>query len=184
MSTRKQPPKAAKKKKPEAAYAEFMARAYVMEVDASERYADFADQMEVHNNLDVARLFRKLSQIEGLHAKRILEEMGWKQPPRALLAWRWDGEPEPPETATVTDLHYLMQPWHALEIGLKNERRAQKFFERLVRSASIPAAVKKVAAEMAEEEREHVRLILDWMKRVPKPEPGWDRDPDPPVYSD
>ena len=37
---------------------------------------------------------------------------------------------------------------------------------------------------MAEEEREHVRLIRDWMKRVPKPEPGWDRDPDPPVYSD
>jgi len=118
-----------------------------------------------------------------LHAKRILEEMGWKQPPRALLAWRWD-DAEPPETAAVTDLHYRMQPWHALEIGLKNERRAQRFFERLVRSASIPAAVKKVAAEMAEEEREHVRLILDWMKRVPKPESDWDRDPDPPVYSD
>jgi rubrerythrin len=183
MTTRKKSRKPAAGKKLDAAYAEFMARAYVMEVDASERYADFADQMEVHNNIEVAQLFRKLSRIEGLHAKRILQEMGWKQPPRALLAWRWD-DAEPPETAAVTDLHYLMQPWHALEIGLKNERRAQRFFERLMRSASIPAAVKKVAAEMAEEEREHVRLILDWMKRVPKPEPGWDRDPDPPVYSD
>ncbi|HKI63466.1 MAG TPA: ferritin family protein [Burkholderiales bacterium] len=171
------------KKKPKAAFAEFMARAYVMEVDASDRYADFADQMEVHNNLEVAQLFRKLSHIEGLHAKRILEEMGWKQPPRALLAWRWD-DVEPPETAAVTDLHYLMQPWHALEIALKNERRAEKFFARIVRSVKTPAAVKKIAAEMAEEEREHVRLIRDWMKRVPKPEPGWDRDPDPPVYSD
>jgi len=171
-------------KKSDAAYAEFMARAYAMEMDASERYADFADQMEVHNNLEVAALFRKLSHVEGLHAKRILEEMGWKQPPRALLAWRWNDEPEPPETAAVTDVHYLMQPWHALQIGLKNERRAQKFFEQLVRSASVPAAVKKVASEMAEEEREHVRLIQEWLKRVPKPEPGWDRDPDPPVYSD
>jgi rubrerythrin len=160
---------AGKKKKPNAAFAEFMARAYVMEVDASERYSDFADQMEVHNNLEVAQLFRKLSHIEGLHAKRILEEMGWKQPP---------------QTGAVTDLHYLMQPWHALEIALKNERRAEKFFARIVRSVKTPPAVKKIAAEMAEEEREHVRLIRDWMKRVPKPEPGWDRDPDPPVYSD
>ena len=54
----------ARKKKPDAAFAQFMARAYVMEIDASERYADFADQMEVHNNLDVAQLFRKLSRIE------------------------------------------------------------------------------------------------------------------------
>ena len=37
---------AGKKKKPDAAFADFMARAYVMEIDASERYADFADQME------------------------------------------------------------------------------------------------------------------------------------------
>lgn len=175
--------KAGKKKKSDPAFAEFMTRAYVMEVDASERYADFADQMEVHNNLEVAQLFRKLARIEGLHAKRILKEMGWKKPPQALLAWRWD-DAEPPETASVTDLHYLMQPWHALEIALKNERRAERFFARIVRSAKTPASVKKVAAEMAGEEREHVRLIRDWMKRVPKPEPGWDRDPDPPVYSD
>jgi rubrerythrin len=173
-----------KKKKPAAGYAEFMARAYVMEMDASERYADFADQMEVHNNPDVAELFRKLSHIEGLHAQRILEEMGWKQPPRALLTWRWDEESEPPETAPVTELHYLMQPWHALELGLKNERRALKFFERLVKTSGVPTAVKTVAKEMAHEEREHVRLIEQWMKRVPKPEPGWDRDPDPPVNSD
>ena len=100
--------KAGKKKKSNAAFAEFMTRAYVMEVDASERYADFADQMEVHNNLEVAQLFRKLARIEGLHAKRILQEMGWKKPPQALPEWRWD-EAEPPETAAVTDLHYLIK---------------------------------------------------------------------------
>lgn len=171
------------KNKPDAAYAEFMARAYVMETDASERYADFADQMEVHNNPEVAELFRKLSHIEALHARRILEQMGWKQPPQAPLSWRWN-DAEPPETAPVTELHYLMQPWHALEIGLKNERRAQKFFERLAKSKTAPAAVRKVAAEMAVEEAEHVRLIQEWMARVPKPQPDWDRDPDPPVYSD
>jgi hypothetical protein len=33
---------------------------------------------------------------------------------------------------------------------------------------------------MAAEEAEHVRLIKEWMKRVQRPEAGWDEDPDPP----
>jgi hypothetical protein len=33
---------------------------------------------------------------------------------------------------------------------------------------------------MAAEEAGHVSLIEEWMKRVPKPAPGWDEDPDPP----
>ncbi len=191
MSTRKAFTKAAAKKKrvtgrarPAAGpYADFMARAYVMEVDAAERYADFADQMDVHNNPEVAELFRKLSRIEALHAKRILEEMGWKQPPHALLAWRWD-EPEPPETTAHTEVHYLMQPYHALQLALGNEQRAEKFLARIARAPKTPPEVKRAAAEMAGEEREHVRLIEDWMKRVPKPAKDWDRDPDPPVLGD
>jgi hypothetical protein len=33
---------------------------------------------------------------------------------------------------------------------------------------------------MAGEEREHVRLIREWLQRVPQPKAGWDEDPDPP----
>ena len=55
---------------PENQYADFMARAYTMELEAVERYAQFAEQMDVHNNREVAELFRKLSAIEALHAKR------------------------------------------------------------------------------------------------------------------
>jgi hypothetical protein len=36
---------------------------------------------------------------------------------------------------------------------------------------------------MATEEAEHVRLIQEWMKRVPRPGAGWDEDPDPPCTS-
>ena len=162
-------------------YAQFMARAYAMETDAAERYADFADQMDVHNNPEVAELFRKLSSIEALHAKRILDEMGWKQPPRAPLAW---DEAEPPETTAHTELHYLMQPYHALQLALRNEQRAEQFFARIARARKAPPEVRRAATELAEEEREHVRLIREWMKRVPKPEKDWDRDPDPPGLSD
>ena len=164
------------------AYADFMARAYAMEIDAAERYAEFADQMEVHNNLEVAQLFRKLSGIEGLHARQIMQKLGWPQMPEPVYAMQWESA-EPPETAPVTALHYRMQPYHALEIALGNEKRAEKFLAGIARSPRTPAEVKKLAAEMAAEEREHIRLIRDWMKRVPKADPDWSRDQDPPLQA-
>ena len=162
-------------------YDDFMARAYTMELEATERYAQFAEQLDTHNNREVAQMFRKLAEVEALHAKRILEEMGWPSVPLLPPAYAWEGEA--PETAPFDSLHYLMQPWHALEIALRCELQAQKYFEQIAASGA-PPEVSKAAAEMAEEEREHVRLIRDWMKRVPRPAPGWDEDPDPPSITE
>ena len=159
-------------------YDDFMARAYAMELEANERYAQFADQLDTHNNREVSQMFRKLSEVEALHAKRILEEMRWPTTPALPPAYAWETA-EAPETAAFDQLHYLMQPMHALEIALKCELQAQKYFEDIAASKA-PATVRKAAAEMADEEREHVRLIRDWMKRVPPPRPGWDEDLDPP----
>ena len=161
---------------------DFMSRAYAMELEATERYAQFAEQLDTHNNREVAQLFRKLSQIEGLHAKRILEEMRWPSVPALPPAFAWEST-EAPETAPFDALHYLMQPYHALQLALKNEQRAQKHFEGIVASKA-PKKVRAAAAEMAEEEREHVRLIKEWLARVPKPAAGWDEDPDPPRMSE
>jgi len=156
---------------------DFMARAYAMELEATERYAQFAEQLDTHNNREVAELFRKLSHIESLHAKRILEEMGWPSLPALPPAYAWES-PEGPETAPPDAVHYLMQPYHALEIALRCELQAQQYFEGIA-AGEAPPSVRKAAVEMADEEREHVRLIRDWLKRVPEPGPGWDEDPDP-----
>jgi rubrerythrin len=174
--------KAAGKTAPVASASEFMAHAYAMEAEAAERYAEFADSMEVHNNRDVAELFRKLSRIEQLHADQILEQMGWKQSPVSPADVRWQGA-EGPETADPTELHYLMQPYHALQIALHNEKRARDFFGHLAKIATN-AGVRKGALEMQEEEAEHVRLIEEWLKRTPQPDPNWETDQDPPVLSD
>lgn len=174
---------ARRKPLPGKAYADFMAQAYAMEIDAAERYTEFADQMEVHNNPDVSQLFRKLAQIEGLHAKQILREMGWTEMPKPVYAMQW-ADAEPPETAPHDALHYRMLPWHALAIALENERRAEQYLDNIARATRTPAPVRRLAREMAAEEREHIRLIEDWMKRVPRPGPDWNRDPDPPVHSD
>jgi rubrerythrin len=161
-----------------AQYADFMSRAYSMELEAVERYTQFAEQLETHNNRDVAQLFRKLADIESLHAKRILEEMRWPSMPALPPAYAWEGA-EAPETAPFDSLHYLMQPWHALEIALRCEREAQKYYDGIAASRA-PKQVRDAAREMAAEEAEHVRLIKAWMARVPKPQAGWEDDPDPP----
>lgn len=162
---------------------EFMTQALVMEIEAAQRYAEFADAMETHNNLEVAALFRKMAGIEAKHAEQIMAEMGWTAPPqpqRGVTPWE---DFEAPETTPGDEVHYLMQPYHALELALANEQRAERFFARLARAATS-ASVRKAARELQAEEREHVALVRAWMKRVPKPRADWANDPDPPVYTD
>ena len=164
------------------AYADFMAQAYTMELEATERYAQFAEQLDTHNNREVAEMFRKLSKIEALHAKRILDEMGWPSLPALPAAFAWE-EGEGPESAPLDAIHYLMQPWHALQLALACEQRAQKHFEGIA-AGKAPKKVRAAATEMAGEEGEHVRLIEAWIARVPQPSADWDHDPDPPRMSE
>ena len=167
--------------KPPRTVEEFMAFAWAMEVEAADRYAELAEQMDTHHNREVSELFARLARIEGKHRDQIAARMGWTSPPDSAV-FRWE-TPEGPETTDYGELHYLMQPWHALKLAEHNERRAVEFFERFA-AARVPAAVQAAAREMAEEEREHVRLVQEWLARVPPPEPGWDEDLDPPAVAD
>ena len=163
---------------------EFMALALMMENEAAERYAELADAMEMHNNREVADLFRRMANIEGRHAQRIMAEMGWREAPPAPPAGAaaWPGF-EGPETTPSGDVHYLMLPYQALELALAGEERAEQFFARLAQFADV-ASVREAACELRDEEREHVALVKAWMKKVPQPTSDWADDPDPPRYTD
>jgi rubrerythrin len=160
----------------------FMSQALAMELEAAQRYSELADMMEVHNNREVMELFRKMSVIEGKHARQIMDEMGWKDAPAGARAPRWQGF-ESPETIPGDEAHYLMTPWHALELALAAEQRAEAFFAHLV-SVAVAEPVRKAALELQEEEREHVELIKAWMSKVPQPAGDWADDPDPPRYDE
>ncbi len=161
-----------------ATLAELMAMALAIEVEAAERYGELADAMETHNNAEVAALFRRMQEIEGKHAQTIRAEIGRHDvplpPPRG---------PEAPETAPFDEVHYLMQPYHALEIALAAEERAERFFTDLARVATVES-VREAARELAAEEREHVELVRQWMLKVPAPDSDWAVDPDPPRQND
>ena len=162
---------------------EFMAQALAMENEAVERYSEFADAMEMHNNREVAALFRTMAGYERKHAEQIMAEMGWKEVPEPLAGnINWPGF-EAPETAPSDEVHYLMQPWHALRLALAAEQRAEAFFGELARATSDDS-VRRAALEMQAEEHEHVELVRAWLAKVPVPDGDWATDPDPPRYLD
>lgn len=161
---------------------EFMVLALAMEREAAERYTDLADTLEAHNNRDVAALFRRMADYEKRHAEQITAQMGWSAPPPVPATLKWPGA-EAPEAAPIDAVHYLMQPWHALQLALAAEQRAERFFAELVRTAQ-DEAVRDAAERLRREEAEHVALVRQWLAQVPQPSGDWDLDPDPPRYND
>ena len=159
--------------------AELLARACAMEAEAAERYGELADQLELHGNGEVASLFRRLASVERRHAEAIaqdLERRGiTRMPQKALAAPGQEGL----ETASSESLHYLMTPYHALKIALENEEHALAYFTELA-GRDGPEDFRRLADEFAEEEREHVKLVREWLARVPQPAEDWSSDPDEP----
>lgn len=156
-----------------------LAHAYAIEEDAHERYTVLADQMEVHNNPELAAMFRKLADIERLHAEKIRERAsGMELPHMAPWDFNWL-DAESPESSDLMEAHYLMTPHQALALALEGEQRAFRFFEQLAKRTS-DNDIRKLAEEFAGEEREHIRIVEDLMTRYPEADEDWDDDFDPP----
>jgi len=157
---------------------DLLAHARDMEAEAAERYNDLADQMEVHNNHEVARLFRKLAEIEAKHIAAV-EAMGDGLDLPELKPWEHAWEGESPEAPEGDEVHYLMTPYHVISIALRHEKIAVDFFEGVVANSTDPK-LSEAANRLADDERGHVILLEEWLARFPKPDEGWDHDPDPP----
>ncbi len=163
--------------------AELLAHSLAIETEAAERYACLADQMEVHNNPEVAKLFRKMAEIEAMHIDHVHQlSAGVELPHIPPWEYQWQ-DPESPEAPHDGDAHYLMTPYHAIELALRSEQRAADFFAAVAGSQTTEE-VREMATRLAEEEREHVRLLEQWLARLPRPDEDWDEDLDPPNLPD
>lgn len=159
---------------------DLLALAYQIEIDAVERYKLLADQMETHNNPALVKVFRDLARAEGIHGEEIRRLAGdFDVVSHARRTARF-GRSESPEEAALDSAHYLMTPWHALQLSLAGEKRALAYFSRIVETAT-DAKVKALAAELVEEETEHVNLVNRLLLRYPRPNDSWAEDPDPPA---
>ena len=151
---------------------QLMAQAHALECESEQRYLELADILAIHNNREVADLFRSIAAQEGEHAAQIRQRMGWDgtSPHPARIS---------PSLPDLDRVHYLMQPWHVIQIALESERKAHAFFGQLA-AACEPGALREAARELQAEEAGHVALLEEWLDRVPVPTADWDHDPDPP----
>jgi rubrerythrin len=160
--------------------ADLFAAAYRIETDAVERYTLLADQMETHNNAGLAAMFRDLARAEGLHAqeiRRLAGDLDVAKYASELPAWQ---SGDSPEQADLASAHYMMTPWHALQMALAGEERALAFFQSIAESAE-DAGIKAMAEEFVNEETEHVELCHRLLRKHPAPPDSWADDLDPPV---
>ncbi|MFQ6003943.1 MAG: ferritin family protein [Woeseia sp.] len=163
--------------------AELLVHALVIELEAVQSYKELAAQMEQCGNSEVADVFAQMSKLEAAHAKKIREKAGdMALPELAPWEYRWPGL-EAPENVDVSNIHYLMTPHQALELALDNEVNALAFFEAIA-DGCTDKRVRSLAREFAEDERQHVAWMEDWLTKYPEPPSDWDYDPDPPAEID
>ena len=158
--------------------ADLLAVAYQIEVDAVDRYTMLADQMESHNNPELAAVFRDLARAEGIHAAEIRRTAGdLDVAARANTVATWKTT-ESPEAVELGAAHYLMTRREALQLALAGEQRALAFFQMVVASVSDPG-IKELAGTFVNEETEHVELCQRLLKKYPASEATAPFDPDP-----
>jgi rubrerythrin len=160
--------------------ADLLAIAYQIEIDAVERYNLLADQMETHNNPELVKVFRDLARAEGIHGeeiRRLAGDIDVVTHARRIAKFE---RSESPEEADLSSAHYMMTPWHALQLALDGEKRALAYFTSIVEATKDPK-VKAMAAELVKEEAEHVSLVHRLLRRYPPPSDSWADDLDPPV---
>jgi len=158
---------------------EFLAHALALESEVAERYEEIADSMEIHNNTEVAQLFRKLARASAKHAEEMRQRAAGLTLPR-IAPWEFPwGVSGAPETPSMEKTHYLMTPYQALDMARNAEIQAQNYYTS-VADTTDKEDVRKLALEFAYEEAEHVDLVNKLIARYPKPDKGWDFDPDPP----
>jgi len=147
---------------------EFYARALAIERAAAERYREFARQMANWGNVRTAELFLRLAHFETQHAEKLSESIAGMKLASASRSRLSRGEAIASEVPTYEFLYRRVLPHHALLMALASERRAKGFFER-ERTISADPEIRKLAAEFAHEEAEHIAWLEEALAKEPQP---------------
>ncbi len=135
---------------------ELMAIAHALEEEASKQYARLAERMRREGEDALSNLFASLSRIEQKHADQIdaraLRVLGKKPDPKLV---RW----ELPENFDEEEARsYLLTPYRALAIAVRNEERAFAFYTYLAAYADEDR-LRQLAEESAKDELDHAALL-------------------------
>lgn len=140
----------------------FLALSMLLEFESADRLRELSLCMRQHHAEELAQLLDKLAGYSDLHASDIQERCdGHVLPDLATMGVSWEGL-EGPETTVYESITADMNPYDVLQIALRNEIKGQDFYANIALK-SPDEHVRKMAAEFADEENEHVMIIEQWI---------------------
>jgi hypothetical protein len=140
----------------------FLALSMLLEFESADRLRELSATMREHHAEELAQLLDKLAGYSDMHGSEIQDlAAGHVLPDLATMGVSWEGL-EGPETTMYESINPDMLPYDVLQVALRNEIKGQDFYTNI--SLHSPNEdVRKLAAEFANEENEHVALMQQWM---------------------
>lgn len=140
----------------------FLALSMLLEYESADRLRELSKFMRNHKATELSELLETLAGYSDQHASEIRElAEGKVLPELATLSLTWEGL-EGPETTAYESVTPQMAVDDMLQIALRNEIKGQDFYIDI--SLNSPnLEVRKLAAEFASEENEHVAKLEAWI---------------------
>jgi len=152
---------------------EFFAHAIAIEREAAGCYREFREHFADRGEDVLAGLCANLARFEQEHYELLLDRAkALALPELPPDRYRWI-ESGPPECADHALVYRVATPRQLLEIALKAERDAKRFFE-WVSGTTASEEVHAMAAEMAREEAEHVQWVTRSLEYVRSDGVDWE----------
>jgi hypothetical protein len=150
-----------------------------LKTEMADCYAELAEQLENFNNAEAAAIFVQLAQHQQRHIQR-LQQLASEQPHDRIQPLTFNVDQESPADDINADSHYLMHPYHAVELALNVEQQTQ---HNLLARLGIIEEDNRCQPQQLEHAR-HIQLLQQLLSRQPQPDSNWDEDLDPPNIDD
>ncbi len=138
--------------------------AILIEIEALERYRNFATNLGHSHVGDAASVFRMMVQSEAKHADELNEKrqaLFGDAPARVSRTQLYDVE-----APDVGAIRWNMSALHAYQIALKSEQKAYDFYDLALPHVTNPL-VKALFEELRAEEVEHIELVQAAIAALP-----------------
>ena len=137
--------------------------AILIEVEAQERYEEFAHQMDLHHTPEAARFFRLMAANETKHGAQLAQrrtKLFGDAPCAVTRAMLWDVEAPDYDAARA-----FMTARQAMQAALQSEEKAHAFFVAALPQVDDPDA-HALFAELRAEEILHQNLVKDELAKL------------------
>jgi rubrerythrin len=139
--------------------------ASLIEVEARNRYLEFANSLGTRGEGDAGAVFRSMAENEAKHCDEIAERrlaLFGDQKARVTLDDLFDVE-----APAMGDVRWNMSVLKAYQLALYSEQKAFAFYDEALDHVSEPD-VRALFEELRDEETEHVDMLVKIIARLPK----------------